>query len=372
MNHSLAKIKFACQDLSVPAYMFDIKAIEVRMKQIAHLAYLHNIRILLAVKSFPHPEILSLAAEILGGFDVSNYNEYKLVRNVLKDDHIVSITGPNPRYDLFADEDIPCFLIVNSHNEQQVEACHPISKNGVLSIRLAHDGLITEKTEGSSPPSRFGFSLSVLELSLQKGLFDPEKLDALHIHCGWGKNSTELYLEMLDRVLCFAEQNGLHLKYINLGGGLLPLSFDQIEKLFASIDILVGNSIEVLFEPGQSLDDGCGYIATKVVSIGRKKILKNGLIHHDIVLDISNLCHLDWSSYRVNFFGKAMSDVELTLYGSTCYEGDKISCDILPLMCDGKLSIKEGDRVIISNVSGYSYAMQREFNGIDKLPCLFV
>ena len=67
-----------------------------------------------------------------------------------------------------------------------------------------------------------------------------------------------------------------------------------------------------------------------------------------------------------------MSNVDLTLYGPTCYERDEISRDILPLMRDGELVVKAGDRVILSGVSGYSHAMQREFNGIEKLPLLFV
>src|SRR5579859_911052 len=63
------------------------------MRRVAAAAHAHGIRALFAAKSFPHPAVRALAAELLDGFDVASEGELAEVPR----GKLISIADPSGR-----------------------------------------------------------------------------------------------------------------------------------------------------------------------------------------------------------------------------------------------------------------------------------
>ncbi|MFN0252118.1 MAG: hypothetical protein ACKV2T_34905 [Kofleriaceae bacterium] len=83
----------AIEELTRPALVFDRARIAANLRELAAAARAHGVTALFAAKSFPHPEVWAIAAELCDGFDAASAGEIA----ALPAARVLSIVDPTGR-----------------------------------------------------------------------------------------------------------------------------------------------------------------------------------------------------------------------------------------------------------------------------------
>jgi len=333
--------KFLFENKQIELY-YNIALIEENFLFLSNLESKH-VKFIFPVKSFPHKNVLELASKYLSGFDLSNEQEYNLVK--IYDNKLLWNSSP------FALANFKNNSIYHDFNSMfDYHKFKDLFKN--YALRINTDLINHQK----SHQSRFGVKLDKH--------YDAK---ALHYHSGTEANSTSTYKAMIKEVMDYCEKFNVELDYVNLGGGFTHLTREDIKELVEHINELELN-FTCIFEPGRWISNFCGF------ALGRVK----NFTHNEkaaLITNLSHECHLKWVNQALKIgFSPSLNrqhrlnvTKEFYLTGPTCYEGDIIS----------KISFKEqpdiyyDDVVYLLNISGYSMAWNTSFNGIDKIEIEF-
>jgi diaminopimelate decarboxylase len=295
-----------------------------------------KVKFIFPVKAFPHKDILEKAASKLYGFDISNPNEYNLVKSFQSD--LIWNSSPFPLVQ-FANNKI----IHDLNSKFDLENMKEKFQNYAIRINTDH------VNEDLSHHSRFGINSS-----------DLQDCSYIHYHSGTEKNQVDTYLKMIDEIVAL---NLKDLKVLNLGGGFTHLEKEDILELIQKIE-KQNFPFLILFEPGRWITNNSG------VALGRVKNYTHNSGKDYIITTLSRDCHLRWLNKIKVSFHRSLAKEELLakvkevkITGPTCYEGDIIT----EVSMSEKIDIFYNDVIMISNVSGYSFAWNTSFNGIDKV-----
>ncbi len=305
-------------------YIYDLELLKSRFASIT-MDKPDNVSFLFPVKAFPHCKLLELVSEYFDGFDVSNENEFNLVKDCINDDHVCWSSAPY-------DTSYPGF----SYNKLFVD--------GVSSQRFNLDSFLGQQ-------SRFG-------LDLEQGITS----SAIHMHLGFQNNTKDSILKCAEYIekKC---RNSI-VTEINLGGGFDFSSMSEMQDCVLDVsDIL--SDYKIYFEPGNWVTQGCGAIIGRILGV-----LKAGN-DFKVTTSVSALGHLRWSQ-SIELSLKGLLGVKtkyerLQLFGPTCSESD-----IIADLYDGESSLNLGDFIIIKGLSSYSYAWRCDFNGIKAPDLVFI
>lgn len=295
-----------------------------------------KIKFIFPVKAFPHKDILTLANDYLCGFDISNQNEYKLIKSF--DSNIIWNSSPFPLtnftnnkiiHDLNSDFDL-------KYMQNKFQNCSIRLNTNNVNKKLSHT-------------SRFGINSDNIS-----------KFKSIHYHSGTEKNQIDTYLSMIEEVNSLNPEN---LEFLNLGGGFTHLSKEEISRLAQEIEKL-DLGFSVIFEPGRWITNKSG------IALGKVKNYTFNSDKHYLITTLSRDCHLRWLTNINISFHKGLNkeeqianSKEYIVTGPTCYEGDIITS----ISFSEEISLNYNDIIMISNVSGYSYAWNTSFNGINKI-----
>lgn len=246
-------------DVETPTLLFDLDKLK---ENILYYKDLPEVKFLFPVKAFPHSRVLDVFAKNNFGFDVSNNNEYALVKKYKKSSIMYSDPTEKLKY-----------------------------KN---SIRIN----IYDK----NIKSRFGSEI------------DNNNYEIVHIHVSELKNT-----KVLNSVLKAIKKINLEeTKYINIGGGYDNLSYQELRRFILSIKKEIPNRTQIILEPGSMWFSGCGYLVTKVEAINNLRGNKY------LVLDSSKELHAKWSLPEIySIYPEVIgAKTNFVFCGSTCYEKD--------------------------------------------------
>jgi diaminopimelate decarboxylase/aspartate kinase len=314
-------------------YYFSLKDLEAKFKELSYLET-DNLKFIFPVKSFPNSVVLEMASRYLSGYDISNQNELNLLTKI--DSKIIWNSSPYYSHLEGVINDVNC-----------VDDLKQAKSLKEISLRVSTDFLGHE--------SRFGLNFSALNETLNKY---PEIIN-LHLHFGGLKNSIDNYKAMITKLATLHERERLT---INFGGGFAPLTIDQIKEIvnFATSTL---PQTKVIFEPGRWIAAECGIAIGSVLAIHNKTIVSS----------LSPTCHLRWIDERANVSYQYRSSIvgspseNFKISGPSCYESDVLGS----IKLDSKISMP-GDHIIVENISGYSYAWNHSFNGIQKADLVFL
>lgn len=371
--HALGKkIGTILKQYQGPTLIYDLNCIRTRMIFLSELCLEKNITPLFTVKSFPFGPVLSLAHEIMPGFEVSNLSEYALLPKNVSNKYI-SINDPTQQFGwniaIPTSDSNHYYIHLDSVNEETFKT---IKKQDAISygLRIAHSSLI-DTANTYVLESRFG--VNIQDLSLHKNLFLEEKLSGLHVHNGSENNSLADYEQMIDQIFYYLDKAQIPISFLNLGGGLHKLSDQALQALMLSIhQKTAGRKIHVFFEPGHILSQKAGYALGKILSIKK--------MNHQyyLTLDLSRKCHLKWSDPRYlpletppETFDPPGLAVKVHFGSPTCFEHDHIQTIEIPLL-NQALPFKEGQIILFSHVNGYSAAWNTSFNGIQQAQVFYL
>jgi len=315
-----------------PTLLFDLKAVQNKINLYQMLEKKYDMKFIFPVKCFPHSKIIAFFAKNNFGFDFSNYGEYKKIEKFLKKDSILSTTGP------LAVENINNYanVMVNANSKNQW-----LSDNGNCQkgIRINFNNVK-------------GFEFSHFGITDYKKL-PAELVQGVHFHIVDG-NKKNLEDQLINEIVKIQDYF-INLQYLNIGGGWHDYSFLEFERFVKKLRQLLKRNIIIYAEPGDMWFVDTGYLVTRVVD---KKTIDNKSF---VYLNISREVHTKWSDLKLVEFKKNEQVLDQTTIfcGGSCYEKDII------MLKKEKLNYDVGDIVIFSNVSCYSYAWGKEFNGID-------
>jgi diaminopimelate decarboxylase len=180
-----------------------------------------------------------------------------------------------------------------------------------------------------------------------------------HIHCGYGEGNTpHCYLEITKQVLKLAEQLNVELQYFNLGGGICYLSEYELTTLIKQIRAMIPIQTQLFFEPGRFISKNSGFALAKIESV----ISRDTSI--DIILDLSEQCHLRWSDATLVIPTEIIDSEALNVrvFGPTCAEIDAIGNFTLSI--EQRKLLQRGNKILLGGITGYSASWNTSFNGI--------
>ena len=311
------------------------------------------IRPLFAAKSFPHPAVRALAAELLDGFDVASPAE-------LRDapaGAIVSIADPSGAAIAAAHErGARGRLIVACETVEQVRAAPPGAE---IAIRVSasltgRDPAIGAVLEGSGRRrSRFG-------LETRDAIADVARAAAgrplgLHVHHGpVVATSAERFVATARAALDAA---GFAPAFLDLGGAWHGLP--DLAAAFADVRAQLPREIELFVEPGRLYASGAGFACGRVTAA-------RSLADRELrVVELSRICHLRWSPIDLVAPPPRTGEGRAVLFvGPTCFEEDVLG--------EWTIDARAGDRAIVRDVTGYALAWNTGFGGVPPAEVVLV
>ncbi|MBF0105800.1 MAG: hypothetical protein HQM16_10795 [Deltaproteobacteria bacterium] len=345
-----------------PCLLFDRQKITCAADVLKSLTHKYNCRFLMAAKALRSKTVYQILNHRLNGFDVSNFNEYNILPDVL-DKKTIWFT--NPILDSISFNDLTRKfndLIVSIETLTQGLMIIKQNRRVCLALRLSTRPL--EKNNKQARHSRFGIlpdeiknfgtlKQSILGLHIHKGTFDGSEINTVHD-----------YLKMAEYALEITKTHKIKMKILNLGGGLHHLARQDLDTLLYKLRLMINPQTLIYFEPGQYFFKDAGFAAGQVMSIKKQREII-------VTLNLSGSCHLKWSQprYCSLAINKGKKTARVVFCGPTCYESDRLGEFAIPLTDVHKL--KTGSVVMFSNISGYSASWNSGFNGILPAKLLF-
>ena len=313
-----------------PKVVFDLSVLKSNIEKLKDRT--NNITFLFPVKCCKHPKVLSIITENGFGFDISNRNEFKVIKKYLKK-QFVSVCGPlsyellNCRYDNIH--------IISSSFESYK------SGNGIR---------INFNSNKKFNISRFGVDYRKLDINLRN------KISYIHFHNSDHKdmNKCNYILDEIKKIIKYFP----NLQMLDIGGHLEDLTFDEGINYLNRVRNIIPKSISLFVELGDFLFKDVGTLYSRVIDVKKEKDIQF------VTLNFSKMANQRWT-YPVYFFNDTkISLIKTIFFGSSCCE-----TDIYLETFAKKLNV--GDEVIFKNVSPYSYEWNTSFNGIDEMKYIF-
>lgn len=330
-----------------PTLLFDRARLVSNMRALVDAAHAAGIVALFAAKSFPHPDVWAMAADVFDGFDAASAGEALALPHV----RTLSIVDPSGRG--AASARAAARLIVGCETALQVRAAPP---HADIAIRISasvtgRDPAIGAVLDGSGHRrSRFGLDApeQLAELVAAAGT----RRVGVHVHHGpVTATSATRYLASARAVLDVAASAGLAPAFLDLGGAWHGIA--DLRAAFAEVRAAIPD-LELIVEPGRAVVEGAGFACGHVV-VARE--LADRPLR---VLDLSRICHLRWSQVELVGAAPRPGAGRTTLFvGPTCFEEDVV----------GEWTIdparyEPGRAVVLRNVTGYAVAWNGSFGGI--------
>ncbi|RLF00018.1 MAG: diaminopimelate decarboxylase [Thermoprotei archaeon] len=197
-------------------------------------------------------------------------------------------------------------------------------------------------------------------------------LCAVHFHLGSQIFDTESYIKALERVLSLAEEAGLNIRIIDIGGGF-GYSYEtgetmNLDNLFAQISRVLKDSLgeepTVVLEPGRAIVASAGILLTKVNYIkevyGKKWVLVDAGMNDFIRPALYGAKH------KITVLGKNGPTEKYSIGGPVCESADVFAEDMeLP-------RVAPGDVLAVHDVGAYSYSMSSNYNTRPRPPEVLV
>lgn len=333
-----------CFEKITPYYLLDLDKVISRYEDLKARINKSNRedRIAYSIKANYNEEIIKALDREGSCFEVCSKKELEYLLSMgIKKSKII-INGNTSFYEMvdYAEESL---VILDSL--QQLNEWIELGYQQNIGIRININSYLQDD-RFVNKKSRFGIEASVLKEELTDKMC--QKVKAIHCHLSGNNRDVSIYKDVIKWV--HLEISGLKLdslEFIDIGGGF-KIGYDDrtfseyVEAISTTCEELFPN-LSVIYEPGNSLVNGCMNYWTKVISekeINSRKIK----VVDGSVLHLPNV-KADMRKYQL--ICSDMECQEQAVYGMTCKESD----NILKLYNEKELHV--GDEVIVTNVGAY-------------------
>ena len=364
-------VKQLAEQFGTPLYVYSRATLERHWHAFNNAFGEHPHLVCFAVKSNPNIAILNVMAKLGSGFDIVSQGELERVLAAGGDAGKVVFSGVAKSRQEIAralEVNIRCFNVESEAELLRInQIAGEMGKNASISLRVnpdvdahTHPYISTGLKE-----NKFGVSVEQAREVYKLAATLPN-IKIVGMDCHIGSQLTELqpFLDAVDRLIVLMEQlkqDGIHLKHLDLGGGLgvtytdeaPPHPTDYAKALWEKLSAF--SELEIIVEPGRAITANAGILVTKV------EYLKSNESRNFAIVDAGMN-----DMIRPALYQAYMNILEID---RTLVREEKIY-DVVGPICETsdflgkqrKLTIAEGDYLAQRSAGAYGASMSSNYN----------
>ena len=364
-------VKQLAEQFGTPLYVYSRATLERHWHAFNNAFSEHPHLVCFAVKSNPNIAILNVMAKLGSGFDIVSQGELERVLAAGGDAGKVVFSGVAKSHQEIAralEVNIRCFNVESEAELLRInQIAGEMSKIAPISLRVnpdvdahTHPYISTGLKE-----NKFGVSVEQAR-EVYKVAATLPNIKIVGMDCHIGSQLTELqpFLDAVDRLIVLMEQlkqDGIHLKHLDLGGGLgvtytdetPPHPTDYAKALWEKLSAF--SELEIIVEPGRAITANAGILVTKVEYLKSNESRNfaivdagmNDMIRPALYQAYMNILEIDRTLARE----EKMYDV----VGPICETSDFLGKQ-------RKLAIAEGDYLAQRSAGAYGASMSSNYN----------
>lgn len=364
-------VKQLAEQFGTPLYVYSRATLERHWHAFDNAFGEHPHLVCFAVKSNPNIAILNVMAKLGSGFDIVSQGELERVLAAGGDAAKVVFSGVAKSHQEIAralEVNIRCFNVESEAELLRInQVAGEMSKIAPISLRVnpdvdahTHPYISTGLKE-----NKFGVSVEQAREVYKLAATLPN-IKIVGMDCHIGSQLTELqpFLDAVDRLIVLMEQlkqDGIHLKHLDLGGGLgvtytdeaPPHPTDYAKALWEKLSAF--SELEIIVEPGRAITANAGILVTKV------EYLKSNESRNFAIVDAGMN-----DMIRPALYQAYMNILEID---RTLAREEKIY-DVVGPICETsdflgkqrKLAIAEGDYLAQRSAGAYGASMSSNYN----------
>ncbi len=364
-------VKQLAEQFGTPLYVYSRATLERHWHAFNNAFGEHPHLVCFAVKSNPNIAILNVMAKLGSGFDIVSQGELERVLAAGGDAAKVVFSGVAKSRQEIAralEVNIRCFNVESEAELLRInQIAGDMGKIAPISLRVnpdvdahTHPYISTGLKE-----NKFGVSVEQAREVYKLAATLPN-IKIVGMDCHIGSQLTELqpFLDAVDRLIVLMEQlkqDGIHLKHLDLGGGLgvtytdekPPHPTDYAKALWEKLSAF--SELEIIVEPGRAITANAGILVTKV------EYLKSNESRNFAIVDAGMN-----DMIRPALYQAYMNILEID---RTLAREEKIY-DVVGPICETsdflgkqrKLAIAEGDYLAQRSAGAYGASMSSNYN----------
>ena len=364
-------VKQLAEQFGTPLYIYSKATLERHWHAFDNAFGEHPHLVCFAVKSNPNIAILNVMAKLGSGFDIVSQGELERVLAAGGDAAKVVFSGVAKSHQEIAralEVNIRCFNVESEAELLRInQIAGDMGKIAPISLRVnpdvdahTHPYISTGLKE-----NKFGVSVEQAREVYKLAATLPN-IKIVGMDCHIGSQLTELqpFLDAVDRLIVLMEQlkqDGIHLKHLDLGGGLgvtytdeaPPHPTDYAKALWEKLRAF--SELEIIVEPGRAITANAGILVTKV------EYLKSNESRNFAIVDAGMN-----DMIRPALYQAYMNILEID---RTLAREEKIY-DVVGPICETsdflgkqrKLAIAEGDYLAQRSAGAYGASMSSNYN----------
>lgn len=364
-------VKQLAEQFGTPLYVYSRSTLERHWHAFNNAFGEHPHLVCFAVKSNPNIAILNIMAKLGSGFDIVSQGELERVLAASGDAAKVVFSGVAKSRQEIAralEVNIRCFNVESEAELLRInQVAGEIGKIAPISLRVnpdvdahTHPYISTGLKE-----NKFGVSVEQAR-EVYKVAATLPNIKIVGMDCHIGSQLTELqpFLDAVDRLIVLMEQlkqDGIHLKHLDLGGGLgvtytdeaPPHPTEYAKALWEKLSAF--SELEIIVEPGRAITANAGILVTKVEYLKSNESRNfaivdagmNDMIRPALYQAYMNILEIDRTLVRE----EKMYDV----VGPICETSDFLGKQ-------RKLTIAEGDYLAQRSAGAYGASMSSNYN----------
>ena len=364
-------VKQLAEQFGTPLYIYSKATLERHWHAFDNAFGEHPHLVCFAVKSNPNIAILNVMAKLGSGFDIVSQGELERVLAAGGDAAKVVFSGVAKSHQEIAralEVNIRCFNVESEAELLRInQIAGEMGKIAPISLRVnpdvdahTHPYISTGLKE-----NKFGVSVEQAREVYKLAATLPN-IRIVGMDCHIGSQLTELqpFLDAVDRLIVLMEQlkqDGIHLKHLDLGGGLgvtytdeaPPHPTDYAKALWEKLSAF--SELEIIVEPGRAITANAGILVTKV------EYLKSNESRNFAIVDAGMN-----DMIRPALYQAYMNILEID---RTLVREEKIY-DVVGPICETsdflgkqrKLAIAEGDYLAQRSAGAYGASMSSNYN----------
>ena len=364
-------VKQLAEQFGTPLYIYSKATLERHWHAFDNAFGEHPHLVCFAVKSNPNIAILNVMAKLGSGFDIVSQGELERVLAAGGDAAKVVFSGVAKSHQEIAralEVNIRCFNVESEAELLRInQIAGDMGKIAPISLRVnpdvdahTHPYISTGLKE-----NKFGVSVEQAREVYKLAATLPN-IKIVGMDCHIGSQLTELqpFLDAVDRLIVLMEQlkqDGIHLKHLDLGGGLgvtytdetPPHPTEYAKALWEKLSAF--SELEIIVEPGRAITANAGILVTKVEYLKSNESRNfaiadagmNDMIRPALYQAYMNILEIDRTLARE----EKIYDV----VGPICETSDFLGKQ-------RKLAIAEGDYLAQRSAGAYGASMSSNYN----------
>lgn len=353
-----------------PAYVYSRKTIERHWHAFNDALGDHPHLICYAVKANSNLAVLNIMARMGSGFDIVSGGELQRVLEAGGKAENIVFSGVGKREEeirLALAAGIRCF---NCESVSELKRIDHIA--GEMNLRAPVSLRVNPDVDAQTHPyistglkeNKFGIDIKQAPKVYQEAdSLEHIEIKGIDCHIGSQLTSLEPFIDALDRVLQLAETlkgQGINIKHLDLGGGLGVRYQDEhppqpAQYAAAVLERLRDTDYEILMEPGRAIMANAGILLMTVEYLKHTRHKNFAIVDAAMNDNMRPALYSAWQHIGPAELQDERGPLLYDIVGPVCETGDFLGKD-------RKLSLREGELLVMRSAGAYGYSMSSNYN----------